>query len=138
MFERCIFFNTNALVRKINARWDRAFARFGLSPAHGYLLRLVLEKPGLAQQKIAEELQLNKSTVTRFIGALEDKQLIERTESGGDLRERIINPSRKALRIQKDLEALGDELYKSICDALGANNVKAFVTDIRALNDKLS
>jgi DNA-binding MarR family transcriptional regulator len=73
MFERCLYFNVNSLARKLNARWEQAFAPFNLPPSHGYLLRVVLENPGLTQQKIAEELRLNKSTVTRFISALEKK-----------------------------------------------------------------
>jgi DNA-binding MarR family transcriptional regulator len=137
MFERCLYFNTNSLARKLNSRWEQAFSPFDLPPSHGYLLRLVLENPGLTQQKIAEELRLNKSTVTRFISALEKKGLLARVESSSDQRERVITPSKKAISLHKELQVLGDELYSSMCEILGRNNVESFVKAARSLNDKL-
>ncbi|MGK0442561.1 MAG: DNA-binding MarR family transcriptional regulator [Pseudohongiellaceae bacterium] len=137
MFERCLYFNVNSLARKLNARWEQAFAPFNLPPSHGYLLRVVLENPGLTQQKIAEELRLNKSTVTRFISALEKKELLLRENSSKDQRERVIIPSKKAVSLHKGLEVLGDELYSSMCEVLGRNNVESFVKSARIINDAL-
>lgn len=137
MFERCIYFNTNALARKLNARWQKAFAKFDLPPSHGYLLRLVLEMPGQSQQDIAEALQLDKSTVARFIGKLETKGLLTRRACEEDQREKVIYPTEKALAMQADLEALGEELYASMCTALGKNNVRQFVTSLRAFSSQL-
>lgn len=137
MFERCLYFNTNSLARKLNARWERAFIKFELPPSHAYLLRLVLEKPGLTQQQIAKELRLDKSTVTRFIVALEKKGLLVRKASTTDQRLRMVKPSKQANAIHKELEALGAELYSSMCTSLGRANVEAFVKTTRFLNDKL-
>jgi len=52
IFSRCMYFNSNALSRKLNAHWHKAFAQFDLPPSHGYLLRLVLSSPGLSQSKM--------------------------------------------------------------------------------------
>lgn len=137
MFERCIYFNTNALARKLNARWGKAFAKFDLPPSHGYLLRLVLEQPGLSQQAIAKELRLEKSTVTRFISDLERKGLLKRRIASDNNRKNIITPTQKAQKIQADLEALGDALYALMCKTVGAKNVKAMVASMRKTADKL-
>ena len=137
MFERCIYFNTNALARRLNERWDTAFARFGLAPSHGYLLRLVLERPRLSQQAIASELRLEKSTVARFLDELEKRGLVERRRSGRDPRQNEIVPAPAARRMQKDLEALGDELYAEMCKSIGSAEVKAFVKSARAIADSL-
>jgi len=137
VFERCIYFNTNALARKLNAIWDDAFSSFDLTPSQGYLLRLVLAHPGMTQQAISYELQLNKSTVTRFVSQLEKKGLLMRTASEGDMRENVIVPTEAALRVQQNLESLGDTLYQSMCDSLGKKKVKSFVESIRELNRKL-
>jgi len=74
MFEKCIYFNSNALVRQINKIWDDAFKPFGLSPSHAYVLRLVLNTPGLSMKQIAEDLELAPSTVTRFVDNLIHKR----------------------------------------------------------------
>ena len=137
MFERCIYFNTNTLARKLNALWEEGFSDFELTPAQGYLLRLVLAQPGMTQQAISLELQLNKSTVTRFVNQLEKKSLLKRTASEGDQRENVIVPSEEALRIQSQLEALGDTLYQSMCDKLGKQNLSSFVKSARKLNEQL-
>jgi len=137
MFERCIYFNTNALARKLNAIWDDAFSSYDLTPPQAYLLRLVLAHPGMTQQAISQELQLNKSTVTRFVNQLEKKDLLVRTASEGDLRENVILPTEAALQVQKNLESLGDTMYQSMCDSLGKQNVKTFVDSVRLLNRKL-
>lgn len=137
MFERCLYFNTNSLARKLNSHWEKAFSKFDLPPSHGYLLRLVLNNPNMTQQKISEELHLNKSTVTRFVNTLEKKGLLERHDSKNDQRERIIAPSQTAIDLHKKLEKLGDELYSSMCKILGKEDVETFVKSARILNAKL-
>ncbi len=54
MFEQCLYFNLNALTRRINRMWNDAFASMELSPAHAYLLRLVLDEPGLSPKQIGD------------------------------------------------------------------------------------
>lgn len=137
VFERCIYFNTNALARKLSAIWDEAFSEYELTPPQAYLLRLVLAQPGMTQQAITQELQLNKSTVTRFVNQLEKKGLLIRTASEGDLRENVIQPTEAALQVQQSLESLGDTLYQSMCDSLGKQSVNTFVESVRVLNQKL-
>tara|TARA_R110000850_G_scaffold108830_7_gene221367 strand:- start:34 stop:447 length:414 start_codon:yes stop_codon:yes gene_type:complete len=137
MFERCLYFNSNTLARKLNARWEEAFAPFDLPPSHAYLLRLVLECPGLNQQQLAKELQLNKSTVTRFVVAMEKKKLLIKKGTSEDQRENSIWPTKKARSIHVKLERLGNELYSSMCEAIGRENVEAFVKMARKINDQL-
>ena len=137
MFERCLYFNTNALARKLNSVWENAFAQFDLPPSHAYLLRLVLESPGLTQQELARELRLNKSTVARFVAALEKKKLLVREDTESDQREKKVKPSRKAVSIHRDLEKLGNDLYSSMCSSIGKKNVEAFVKAARSINEKL-
>ena len=137
MFERCLYFNTNSLARNLNSIWEKKFSQLSLPPSHAYLLRLVLQTPGLTQQEITKELRLNKSTVTRFIFALEKKGLLERKETIEDQRQRIVIPTEKALSLHQELEMLGDELYSSVCETLGRDVVESFVKTARLLNEKL-
>ncbi len=137
MFERCLYFNTNALARKLNAKWDKAFAQFDLPPSHGYLLRLVLDKPGLSQQAIAMELSLEKSTIARFLDVLENKKLLERKSAEESLREKAIYPTKTAVRIHRDLEALGNDLYAEMTALIGKKNVTDFVATIRDITGKI-
>lgn len=135
MFERCLYFNVNALTRKVNQIWDQAFADLGLSPAHAYLLRLVLSQPGISQKDIAGELRLDKSTVTRFIDTLEDRGYLKRSKVG---REQIISPTPVATKIEKELNRRGDILYRRMHDELGKSALVGLVRELRATGQKLS
>ena len=73
MFDRCLYFNVNTLARLVNKKWTQAFVQYDLSPAHGYMLRAVLAQPGISQKQLANELKLAKSTITRFVDALQKK-----------------------------------------------------------------
>lgn len=137
MFERCVYFNTNALARKLNSHWEKAFARFNLAPSQGYLLRVVLNEPGLSQKELAAALQLEKSTVARFINTLEEKGFVRRNTSAKDQRENGIFPTQKSLKIQSDLDVLGAELYATLCSKLGKARVKELVEVMRELNSQL-
>lgn len=95
MFEGCIYFSLNATFRKVERLWEAAFKETGLSPAHGYLLHLVLNKPGMTQAQIGEQLSLERSTVTRFLEALEKKRLLKRVGSSTDSRAIEVYPTEK-------------------------------------------
>ena len=134
MFERCLYFNVNALARRVNTIWDEAFSEFELSPAHAYLLRLLLEQPGLTQTQIAQELKLEKSTVTRFVTVLLKKKLVIREKHG---REVLAYPTKKAKALQRQLNARGDELYKKMINSLGKREMTSLVGDLRKVGKNL-
>lgn len=139
MFERCLYFNVNALARAVNRLWDQAFKEFGLSAAHAYLLRLVLAEPGVSQKTLAEELRLDKSTITRFVDALQAKSLLQRSKTGTeDSRELRIVPTARARRLHAALEARGDALYSDISARLGEAEIKRLVKLLREATQTLS
>jgi DNA-binding MarR family transcriptional regulator len=129
MFERCLYFNINALARRVNKIWEQAFDELGLSPAHAYLLRLVLDQPGISQGRIAEELKLEKSTVTRFVDSLQQRDYLNRIKSG---REVEIMPTLKCRKIARQLQASGDALYKEMTGLIGKRNLADLVKQLRS------
>jgi DNA-binding MarR family transcriptional regulator len=134
MFDRCLYFNLNALTRRVNKIWESAFKELGLSPAHAYLLRLVIAQPGISQQSIGGELMLEKSTVTRFIEALSDKGYLTKTKVG---REQLIYPSDKSKAIAVQLEDQGQELYELLKKTMGHSELSELVNDIKQTKAKL-
>ena len=50
MFDHCLYFNTTALARLLEKEWSAAFASFELTPPQAFMLRLVLDQPGLSQR----------------------------------------------------------------------------------------
>lgn len=137
MFEKCIYFNTNTLVRSINKIWDEAFKPFGLSPSHAYVLRLVLDQPGIAMKQIAEALELAPSTVTRFVESLINKNLLMRELDDNDKRGARIYPTTDAKKIHKSLEKTGEELYLTMNQIIGKKAFSDLVSDIKKTRQKL-
>jgi len=134
MFERCLYFNLNALARRVNKIWAQAFGDLDLSPAHAYLLRVVLERPGVSQQAIATELKLEKSTVARFVESLEGRGYLKRDKAG---REQLVHPTKAAMEIADDLQRRGDLLYRRMITNLGKNDMVKLVGDLRTASRKL-
>lgn len=126
MFEKCIYFNSNAFVRGLNRVWDEAYKPSGLSAPHAYLLRLVCSEPGITQKEAGRQLQLEKSTITRFVSALETKGLLIR-QAGENGREVCLKATAIGKRLGKQLDAIGAELYKKMRKQLGASQFENIV-----------
>jgi len=138
MFERCLYFNINALTRAVNRIWDEAFAEFDLSPSHAYLLRLVLTTPGLTPKQIGQELKLEKSTVTRFLDSLGKKGFILRKSgTSGDAREQAICPTKKSEKIATQLEEKGKQLYKTMLKNIGQTELISLVKNLRNIETNI-
>lgn len=137
MFDRCIYFNINALARAVNRIWEREFGRLGLSAAHAYTLRYALANPGQTQTKIAQELNLAKSTVSRFVDELVAKKLLFRDALATDRRELAVFPTPRGLELHADLEATGKQLYARMRKLIKPGNLDELVTNARAARFKI-
>lgn len=132
MFERCLYFNINALTRAVNRIWSEAFDEFDLSPSHAYLLRLVLSSPGLSPKQISNELKLEKSTITRFLDSLQKKGFLRREKGvSADAREQGIYPTKKSEKIAVQLEEKGNALYQKMIKSIGKNELTDLVGELR-------
>ena len=125
MFERCLYFNLNALARRLNRLWEEAFRAHGLSAPQGYLLRAVLEQPGISHKGLAEALVLEKSTVTRFVNALEKRGLVAREPGAG--REVAVTPTDEARALAAELETDAKRLNKTLRKRLGKKETRELV-----------
>ncbi len=137
MFEKCIYFNSNALVRQINRIWDEAFKPLGLSPAHAYVLRVVLEQPGISMKQIAEVLELAPSTVSRFVDSLINKKLLSRKLDGEDRRGTRIFPTAAAEKTHQQLEDTGKQLYTNMNKIIGKKAFTELVDNMRSIRQRL-
>ena len=137
MFEQCLYFNSNALARTVSRIWSEAFRRFGLSPPHAFLLRVVLDRPGLCPSELAEELSLSRSTITRFLDSLEKRNFLVRTPTDSDGRELRIYPTHAAKEIHRDLDETGERLSRLMAETLGKDDLLTTVSKLRAIKTKI-
>ncbi|OAS13754.1 MarR family winged helix-turn-helix transcriptional regulator [Paenibacillus oryzisoli] len=131
---QCLYFTTNRLSRAISRMADDAFATTGLAPAYGYLLRLVVAKPGIPQKELSEKLYITPSTLTRFIDKLENKRLVERQVKGKTV---LVFPTEKALELEPSLRAASKELLRSYKAILGDEVATILTQSLESASEKL-
>ncbi|NNF95323.1 MAG: MarR family transcriptional regulator [Halobacteria archaeon] len=137
MFEECLYFNSNALARTVSRIWTEAYRQFDLSPPHAFLLRVVLAKPGLLPRELAEELNLSRSTITRFLDSLEQRDLLIRKPTAEDGREVQVYPTKTAKAMHRKLDSTGEHLTRLMGEIVGRDEVSRTVAKLRKLQKSL-
>ena len=133
-FNKCLYFSTNALARKVEKLAIENWKRIDLSPSHAYLLTIVLDMPGIQPGAIAEEMQLTPSTITRLMEKLEEKKLVIRTTEGKSTN---VYPTPKGKELIPKMKICREEFTKSYTDILGTEESMRMVQNINKLTDKL-
>ena len=138
MFDRCLYFNTTALARRLEREWASAFALFELSPPQAFMLRAVLAKPGMPQRELAAAMSIARPTATRALDFLQAKEFIVRSSRDGDAREICIYPTEKAFAIHDALNAASAAVTRKLKASLGNaefNEAVATVARVRSVID---
>jgi DNA-binding MarR family transcriptional regulator len=138
MFDHCLYFNTTALARQLEREWTVAFKPFGLSPPQAFLLRAVLDNPGLAQRKLAAALVISRPTATRALDGLARKGLIERRVSGEDGREQFVHPTLRALAIHAAINEASGRITRRLKKLLGEGVFVDTVGKVRGVRSALT
>jgi DNA-binding MarR family transcriptional regulator len=133
MFDHCLYFNTTSLARVVEREWTQAFKPFGVTPSQGFMLRLVLARPGLSQYEIAGELTISRPTATRLIDGLQALGLVERRAAEHDGRHWSVHPTRKALAMEEGLNTASGAVTRRIQQQIGRDNFQETVGKVRAV-----
>jgi DNA-binding MarR family transcriptional regulator len=138
MFDHCLYFNTTALARVLEREWTRAFKPFGLTPPQAFMLRVILEKPGLLQNALASELTISRPTATRTLDGLQNLGLIERRSTASDGREYAIFPTAAAQDLHEPLNAASAAVTQRLKKELGASQFRETVEKVRSTRASLT
>ena len=133
VFDHCLYFNTTALARLLERAWTAAFAEFELTPPQAFMLRLVLDRPGLSQRELAAAMTIARPTATRVLDGLEAHRLIRRRAGEADGREQRIHPTAEAQAIHDDLNAASAQVTRRLKSLLGPQVFEQTVSKIRAV-----
>lgn len=114
--DSCLFFNTNALSRYLLKLAQNQFNHLNMSPAHASLMLLVYDNPGVNPKQLGIYLHLTPSTITRFIDALEKKEILIRKTRG---KSTFIYPSDEGIKLKKPIALAYKNLYLEYTRILG-------------------
>lgn len=80
---------------------EKELADTGLSGCQTPYLTALYRSPGLSQEEMARQLNVNKSSVTRQLSILEEKGYVERKPDPKDKRSLLLYPTVKALGLKE-------------------------------------
>jgi DNA-binding MarR family transcriptional regulator len=133
MFDQCIYFNTTALARQLDRIWTQAFKPFELTPPQGFMLRAVLDQPGLLQSQLADNLRIARATATRALDGLEARGFVERRSNKRDGRECEIFPTSTAREIHQKLNEASGVVTRRLRSKLGDGAFSGFVEQAKVI-----
>lgn len=113
---------------------DEHFAKTGLSSSYALVLMTVADKAGISPGEIAEQLQLDPSTVTRFLDKMQMRELIRR-ESCGRASSVFITP--KGEQLIPEIKAAWKGLYEDYSAKIGFDDTKALTLCMNQAMEKL-
>lgn len=137
MFDHCLYFNTTALARVLERQWAEAFRPFDLTPPQAFLLRAVLDRPGMALRELADALVISRPTATRSLDGLAAKGLIDRQGSAQDGRDVFIQPTAKAQAIKTELNQASSKVTRRLKSLLGEDAFLEAVGQVRGVRSAL-
>lgn len=131
---QCLYFTANALARKTEKLAQQAWKPVGLSPSHGYLLMMVIQDPGMQPTALADQLQLQPSTVTRLIEKLEERKLLVRITEGKTTN---VYPTPKGKDLLPRLKECVQQFQQQYTALLGREESAKLVQQMAKVADKL-
>jgi DNA-binding MarR family transcriptional regulator len=137
MFDQCLYFNASALARLVEREWSAVYAKFGLTPAQGYVLRVVLAGPGCLGSEIAARLGIARPTATRLIDSLCAKQLVERRQATSDGREWGVYPTRSGKALERSITDASAQITRRLRAKIGSEAFETTVASMRKIRKAL-
>ena len=100
-------------------------------------LRAVLDRPGMLQSELSEELSIARPTTTRALDGLEEKGYVERRRPEHDGREIAIFPTAAAIRLKTSLNEASGAVTAKLRKTLGSAEFIDTVSRIRSARSAL-
>lgn len=97
-----------------------------LQPCHYSFVLSICGRPGRSQEELAQELCVNKSTVTRNINYLEEKGYIKREPLPKDKRQFSVYPTDKMLCVLPEIRSSSLEWMELLSDGIPKEELEIF------------
>ena len=113
---------------------EKAFKPVGLAPSYAFVLITINRKPGVSAGEISTIMQLQPSTMSRFLESLEEKRFLKRIHDGKFV---TVFPLKKSQDIQEQLLVCWQSLYQTYIELLGKEFADKLTGDIYQASENL-
>lgn len=110
----------------------------GLTPEQFLLIDILWNQGPMSQQKIADNMQKDKNSITKLIDGLEKKGLVARRKDDIDRRSNTIVLTEKAEEIKLVSKEKGISVLDSVLDGISEEELRAFLDTLGKLTDNMS
>jgi len=129
--------NIVGLIKKYQFRDRNEVTSFGISVSQCYVLETLYFQKALTMKKLAEQMHLTISTITRIVDQLEKKKFIERKQDDKDLRIRRITLTSEGEKISLKSWANVFESEREIFENIKPGHRKVLLSLLKDLNDSV-
>ncbi len=110
---------------------------YPLERAHYLLLGILQQQGNMNVGDLAQQLSLDKSTITRQLAAMERKALIVRSKSPSDGRSVLIQATPKGTKLVTDMQKLRVARMQQMLDGSTNQDLQAMYMVVKQLNQKI-
>ncbi len=107
-----------------------------LASGHYSYVLCICRAPGRSQEEIAQDLCVNKSTVTRNLNFLEENGYISRRAIPNDKRQLSVHPTEKMLAVLPEIKAASAEWMKLLSEDIPENELEIFDSVLSRMETK--
>ena len=107
-----------------------------LQTGHYAFVLAICREPGRSQEELAQELCINKSTVTRNLNYLEEKGYISRNPLANDKRQFSIYPTKKMLGFLPEIQQASTEWMQLLAEGIPEEELQIFDSVLNRMQEK--
>jgi DNA-binding MarR family transcriptional regulator len=112
--------------------------RLGISMAQLHILYTLQRNGEMPMSRLAEMLNVSLSNATGLIDRIEERGFVERTRVPEDRRIVKIRVTEAGLQMLREIDALSDDLLRSVLDRLGPSKLAGFAAATSELRAALA
>ncbi len=113
---------------------DNLLADYNLNHSEGNLLvYLYKDGDGISQNKLKENLGVDKATISRAIDSLIEKEYIKKRKSPTDGRVNLIYLSQKSMAVKEEIQDIYQQWFQKFIDKIGEEEAKRVLNNLKKM-----
>ena len=105
-----------------------------LTPEQFLLIDLLWNQGSMSQQKLADQMQKDKNSVTKLVDAIERKGFVMRQQNASDRRSNTLVLTEKALELRDHAKQKGISILDEMLEGISEAELRSFLSTLNKLN----
>jgi len=110
----------------------------GLTPEQFLLIDILWNQGMMSQQKIADNMQKDKNSITKLVDALEKKGLVTRLRDTQDRRSNTVILTTAGEQMKEEAKEKGIAMLDNILDGISEEELRSFLNTLRKLTGNMT